>query len=163
MNSRSPLKDVRTLEESFIAFTRAFSQYRTDRTPSGLDISLSEVYALTGLLCERGITASDLGKRLELHKSTISRLVARLVERGWVERRPCTLDGRARALHLSPEGVCVAVQIALVRGWNSKIIIGALHEEELPTVLQALTNLVTAMERTTSDEARNDTLDNLDW
>lgn len=159
MNSRSSLKDVQNLEESFIAFTCAFSQCRTDRTPSGLDINLSEVYALTGLLCERGITASDLGKRLELHKSTTSRLVVRLVKRGWVERRSCTLDGRALALHLSPEGVRVAVQIALARGWDFKIIIGALHEEELPLVLQALTNFATDMQRTRtiSDETRNDT------
>lgn len=150
-------KDVRTLEESFIAFTRAFSHYRTDRTPSGLDINLSEVYALAELLSKRGITANDLGKLLELQKSTTSRLIARLVERGWVERRPCTLDRRALALHLSPEGVHIAVQVALVRGWNFKIIIGALHEEELPSVLQALTNLVTTVERTTSDETRNNT------
>jgi len=125
-----------------VAFADAFRQHRLDHTPGGLAITFSEVYALAEMLYQRGINSSDLGKRLHLHKSTVSRLVAQLVERGWVERQPCMRNGRVLALHLKPEGVRVAVQVALARGGKSEVIINALRKEELPAVLQSLANLV---------------------
>jgi DNA-binding MarR family transcriptional regulator len=104
------------------------------------------------MLNQRGITSGDLGKRLQLHKSTVSRLVAQLVERGWVERRPCKGDGRVLALHLKPEGVRVAVQVTLARGGKPEMVVNALREEELPTVLRSLADLVDSIEENHVDK-----------
>jgi GNAT superfamily N-acetyltransferase/DNA-binding PadR family transcriptional regulator len=41
---------------------------------------------------------------LLLEKSTISRMLARLVERGLIEERPSETDGRAKILSLTPDG-----------------------------------------------------------
>jgi ribosomal protein S18 acetylase RimI-like enzyme len=50
------------------------------------------------------MTANQLGQALLLEKSTISRMLARLVERGLVEEKPSEADGRAKILSLTPDG-----------------------------------------------------------
>lgn len=150
MSFDESLKDeVQALEEGLIAFVRAFGLHQPDRTPCGQPVSVSEAYALAELSREGGLTSSDLVERLRLEKSTVSRLVAQLAGRGWLERRPHPKDGRALALHLTPEGVRVAAQIALARRKKFAGIVEALPEAERPSVIQALSSLMTAADRST--------------
>jgi DNA-binding MarR family transcriptional regulator len=123
------LKDeAQALEEGLMAFVRAFGLHQPDRTPCGQPVSVSEAYALAELSREGGLTSSDLVERLRLEKSTVSRLVAQLAGRGWLERRPHPKDGRAVALDITPEGGRVAAQIALARRKKFEGIVNALPE-----------------------------------
>lgn len=152
MPTNSVSKDeVRALEEGLMAFVRAFGLHQPDRTPCGQPVSVSEAYALAELSREGGLTSSNLVGRLRLEKSTVSRLVAQLAGHGWLERRPHPRDGRALALHLTPEGSRVAAQIALARRRKFERITEALPEAERPSVIQALASLMTAADRTTLD------------
>lgn len=67
-----------------------------------------------------------------------------------LERRSHPRDGRALALYLTPEGVRVAAQIALARRKKFAGIVEALPEAERPSVIQALSSLMTAADRGTS-------------
>jgi DNA-binding MarR family transcriptional regulator len=150
MSADESLKDeVLALEEGLMAFVRAFGLHQPDRTPCGQPVSVSEAYALAELSREGGLTSSDLVTRLRLEKSTVSRLVAQLVGRDWLERQPHPKDGRAFALHLTSEGSRVAAQIALARRKKFEGIVNALPEAERPSVLQALSSLMTAVDRST--------------
>lgn len=150
---RASKDEVQALEEGLMAFVRAFGLHQPDRTPCGQPVSVSEAYALAELAREGGLTSSDLVARLRLEKSTVSRLVAQLAGRGWLERRPHPRDGRALALHLTLEGARVATQIALARRRKFEGIVEALPEAERPSVIQALSSLMTAADRTTVDNA----------
>jgi len=68
------------------------------------DLQPSAVHAVIELGHHGSMTANQLGQILLLEKSTVSRMLARLVERGLVEERPSAADGRAKLLSLTPEG-----------------------------------------------------------
>lgn len=64
----------------------------------------SAVHAVIEIGNHGSMTASRLGQILLLEKSTISRMLARLVECGLIEERPSEADGRAKILSLTPAG-----------------------------------------------------------
>ncbi|MGV3549143.1 bifunctional helix-turn-helix transcriptional regulator/GNAT family N-acetyltransferase [Rhizobium sp.] len=68
------------------------------------DLPSSAVHAIIEIGNHGTMTANRLGKVLLLEKSTISRLLARLIERGLIEERPSGTDGRAKILSLTPAG-----------------------------------------------------------
>ncbi len=64
----------------------------------------TEYAALVSVQESGELRASDLVDRLRLDKSTVSRLVARLVDLGLVEVAPDDRDGRARLLRVTHAG-----------------------------------------------------------
>lgn len=68
------------------------------------DLSPSAVHAVIEIGNHGEITANQLGQVLLLEKSTISRLLGRLVERGMVIEAPSRTDGRAKMLSLTEAG-----------------------------------------------------------
>lgn len=70
---------------------------------AGTELSPSAVHALIEI--ERGgVTARDLGMRLHLEKSSVSRMLRKLVEAGDVSEEAGEDDGRVKILSLTPEG-----------------------------------------------------------
>jgi DNA-binding MarR family transcriptional regulator len=52
-----------------------------------------------------GSTQAELSRTLGLHTSTVAKLVKRLVEIGWVERKRGERDRRTKKVRLTPEGL----------------------------------------------------------
>lgn len=148
--------DVRALEERLISFIRAFGLHQPGQTPCGQPLSVSEAHALTELQKDGGLTASDLAKRLRLEKSTVSRLIAQLEKRGWVERHPHPKDGRASALHLSKQGERVAGQVVTARHDKLTRLFDALPEGERAAVIGSLSTLTEALDRAVTENASDD-------
>jgi DNA-binding MarR family transcriptional regulator len=86
----------------------------------------------------------ELARRLALTKSTVSRLVDQLVEKGWAERRARPTDGRARAVVLTSAGAAVAVDIGGRRAERMARLVARIPEGERAGVLAALDTLVEA-------------------
>jgi DNA-binding MarR family transcriptional regulator/GNAT superfamily N-acetyltransferase len=68
------------------------------------DLPPSAVHAIIEIGNQGAMTANHLAQVLLLEKSTISRMLARLVERGLIEERSSEADGRAKILSLTPDG-----------------------------------------------------------
>jgi DNA-binding MarR family transcriptional regulator/GNAT superfamily N-acetyltransferase len=75
------------------------------------DLSASAVHAIIEIGSHAGLTANRLGQVLLLEKSSISRLVARLVERGLVAETTSASDGRAKNLALTADGQALLADI----------------------------------------------------
>lgn len=78
-------------------------------TIAGTDLSASAVHALVEIGASAGsgatgLAAHDLAARLQLDKSSISRLLARLVAKGLILERRSPADRRAKLLCLTPGG-----------------------------------------------------------
>lgn len=71
---------------------------------AGTDLPASAAHALIEINKADGLTARDLSNLLRLEKSTISRLVRGLVNRGELREHPSAMDGRAKILHLTQKG-----------------------------------------------------------
>lgn len=86
---------------------REMGAHRPEQVLPGWSLSLSEIYAL-GILAERApLSQQDLGAALGLEKSSVSRLVQQLEQRGWVLRERDARDSRLRLLRLTAEGAKV--------------------------------------------------------
>lgn len=93
-----------------------------------------------------GLTQTELGLRLRLEKSTVSRLVGQLVARGWLERQPHPGDGRAVLLHLTPRGLQAAVEIEQARRQRFASLLDRIPEEDRDQVVRALGVLSEALD-----------------
>jgi len=58
------------------------------------------------------MTARDVGAHARLHKTTVSRAVTTLSERGWLKREPNRADQREAFLSLKPKGRAVYEDLA---------------------------------------------------
>lgn len=67
-------------------------------------VSVTQCHALAAMAETEGLTLNELAAELYLEKSTVSRIVKKLEEKGLVDRSRHPEDGRAVQLTLTPEG-----------------------------------------------------------
>ncbi len=133
------------LQEHMVALVRGFGWHRPDRTPCGQPVPISEAHALMELARAESLPQSELGARLGLEKSTVSRLVTQLDARGWLTRTRSDGDGRVALLALSPAGHHAADQLAHARaGLFARLLERVPHHEREP-LLKSLSVLVDAL------------------
>lgn len=133
------------LQEMIIAFVRAFGLHRPNQTPCGQPVTIAEAHALIELSRQEHLSQHNLNERLHLEKSTVSRLVGILEQRGWLERRRSQQDGRIFLLELTEAGQKAAAQLAQARQAKFARILAAIPAEAQPQVLSALDILLEAM------------------
>jgi DNA-binding MarR family transcriptional regulator len=133
------------LQDRMMAFVRAFGLHQPDQTPCGQPISVSEAHALAELVRDQPLTQQELGLRLRLEKSTISRLVGLLEGRDWIERTPNPNDGRSVQLTLTKTGTRMAKQIATAREKTFSRLLESIPKAQRPNVLAALKTLTEAL------------------
>jgi DNA-binding MarR family transcriptional regulator len=136
------------LQEQLIALIRAFGLHRPDQTPCGEPVAVAEAHALVELAHAAPLSQNDLATRLQLEKSTVSRLVGILESRGWIARARSVQDGRARELRLTDTGQQMAADLAEARRTKFARVFDAIPEEARAAVLESLQILVEAMRET---------------
>ncbi|MFK7801650.1 MAG: MarR family winged helix-turn-helix transcriptional regulator [Anaerolineae bacterium] len=136
------------LEEQIIAFVRAFGLHKNEETPCGKPISVAEAYVLMELSRDIQLPQLVLVKRLNLAKSTVSRLVQQMLKRGWLERERSGEDGRVWLWQLTSKGKKIASEVAEARSQKFEHIIGQIPESSQESVLKSLNILVEAIHGT---------------
>ncbi len=132
-------------QAQMVALVRAFGWHRPTATPCGKPVSIAEAHTLLELSQAAPLTQNELADRLNLAKSTVSRLVANMVKRGWVERTRNAVDGRAVDLTLSDSGVNAAAELAEARQKKMAGILAEISAESLPHVQTSLQTLLEAI------------------
>lgn len=82
-----------------------------EATLAGVDLPPSAVHALLEIEARPEITAGELSHILQLEKSSVSRMLRRLVDRGDVVEATARDDARSKTLSLSPEGMATVAGI----------------------------------------------------
>jgi DNA-binding MarR family transcriptional regulator len=142
--SDDDLETALQLQGRIAALVRAFGLHQPDRTPCGTPIPVSEAHALGELDRDGPLTQSELGRRLRLEKSTVSRLVTQLSGRGWVRRAGHDGDARLVLIELTPDGSRAAGELAVARAARFTELLRNIPPGQRPAVLDALTILVDA-------------------
>lgn len=135
--------DVGELCDALFGFVRAFGLHRSDETPCGIPMSMSEAQALTSLL-EGPATPSELADRLALARSTVSRLLERLETEGWVRRRRDPDDGRSSQVVLSASGQRTAARVLRARHARLAVLMANIDGSDRADVVRALRLLAEA-------------------
>ena len=84
------------------AYQKAHGHFSELLKPFGL--TNMQHLVLEALWHQEGFTAAELGKNLILDKATLSGVLERMVEAGWVEKRPDPDDRRVQRLFPSSRG-----------------------------------------------------------
>jgi len=142
--THEPITDL-DLQDQKIALIRAFGLHRPDQTPCGQPIAIAEAHALIELGRAEPLSQNDLVVRLRLEKSTVSRLVHQMEQRGWIARRRSPRDGRMAQIELTDAGRVATRDLAEARRAKFARILAAIPEEQRASVLESLTILVEAM------------------
>lgn len=133
------------LQSSLIALIRAFGLHQPDKTPCGQSVSVAEAYALMELAQIAPLSQGDLSKRLNLEKSTVSRLVGALSRRGWIERDRNPADRRIVEIQLTDTGKQAANTLSAARQLKFDQVLSAIPENRRDGVIDALNILVEAI------------------
>ena len=125
---------------------REMGAHRPEQILPGWSLSLSEIYALA-LLAERApLSQQELGASLSLEKSSVSRLVQQLEQRGWVRRERGVHDSRLRLLRLTEEGARLAEQTQQHMSLAHAELFEQLAQHEQAALLEGLTALLRALQ-----------------
>ena len=89
--------------DALFGFIRAFGLHRTDETPCGVPMSVSEAQAMT-LLLEGPATPSQLADLTNVAPSSMTHRLDKLAERGLVERTPDPENRTRTYISLTGEG-----------------------------------------------------------
>ncbi len=74
-----------------------------DRKMRHLGLTRSQWWVLTYLYFNEGITQTELSGLLDIERATLGRLLDRLGEKGWIERRSDPNDRRVKRVYLTGE------------------------------------------------------------
>jgi DNA-binding MarR family transcriptional regulator len=72
-----------------------------DRRIKDLGLTRAQWWVLNHLYRHEGASQAELAEILEIERPSLGRLLDRLEEKGWVERRPCAQDRRAKRVYLT--------------------------------------------------------------
>ena len=139
--------DTKQLADLFGEFIQAVGLHRPDQVPVGFSISLSEMFALLLLAGGAPMSQQALAERLDLEKSTVSRLVRHLEQRGWVKRVRDLHDTRMFRLHLSDEGHETAACLAKSLMERHERLLAELKPDEQEALAYGLSALIRALHR----------------
>ncbi len=99
------LPAARVLRRFRIVFNSVKTHFREIEKKAGL--AGAQVWALSVIEAAPGIGVTALAQAMDIHQSTASNLVKPLVEQGLLQVERSAVDGRSRALRLTPAGLRV--------------------------------------------------------
>ncbi|UXT59624.1 MarR family transcriptional regulator [Agrobacterium fabrum] len=105
---------------------------------AGTDLPPSSVHALIEIEVCPGITAKDLGKLLRLEKSSVSRMLRKLILSGDIVEQTDDVDSRIKRLRLTGQG---REKVSGINGFANRQVSGALAQltaTDAHTILEGL-------------------------
>jgi DNA-binding MarR family transcriptional regulator len=133
--------DTQQLQDLFGEFLQTLGLHRPDQVPTGF----SEMFALMALSAEAPMSQQVLAEQLHLEKSTVSRLIKHLEQRGWVKRVRDLHDTRMFRLHLSDAGHEQASRLAKSLAERHQRLLAELKPDEQEALAYGLSALVRAL------------------
>jgi DNA-binding MarR family transcriptional regulator len=121
-------------------------QFRDRKATCRHGISVTQCYALSSVVVHWAMTLNELAAELYLDKSTASRVVDSLVEKGYVRRSRDS--GDARTLSLEPTAKGIALHSRIQRDLVSEM--RNLIADEIPATRSATIRLVARLARLAS-------------
>ena len=124
---------------------------RFDQRARGLGLTRAQWQVLAHLARHEGISQAGLADIIEIKPITLGRLIDRMAEAGWVERRPDPADRRARLLYMTERVAPVMQQMfELAIEVREEALVGlspAERERLIATLLHVRGNLSERVQR----------------
>jgi MarR family transcriptional regulator for hemolysin len=110
-----------------------------DRRLAPLGLSQAKWQPLLFLLrAEAPPTQAEIARHLDIESPTLVRLLDRLADDGWIERKNCAGDRRARRIHLTPRAQAVGAEIESIVGEVRRQLLQKISSAELRESIELL-------------------------
>lgn len=136
---------INQLQKGVQQFVRRFGALEQHQTPCGFPINVTQAHALQELSNVDKLTQHELSGILGINKSTTSRLVEKLVQKGFVSRDINTENRRQCFIYLTDKGREVNKKITQKRNDKYEKLLGKMDVKEQDQVLNALHILSTSL------------------
>jgi DNA-binding MarR family transcriptional regulator len=110
------------------AYQKAHAQFKARLRP--FDLTNLQHLVLEGLWYEEGVTAAELGKLLVLDKATLSGVLDRMVESGWIRKERDPDDGRVFRIYPSKKANKMKEQLIALRVMANEEMLKSFSTEE---------------------------------
>lgn len=130
------------LHKLFMDLVRVAGLLQPEQELPGLSVSLSQAYAIHELDHGSGLSQQELAERLFLEKSTVSRMIADLENKGLVERERDPNNRRTYRLQLTDAGRGFHLRVAEGYGARYRRWTAAMTASERKALLVGLPALI---------------------
>lgn len=136
----SPARAMAAITSIVRAQQLLLARYDELLKPFGITFARYEALMLLLFTAHGELPVGKIGERLQVHRSSVTNAVDKLVADGLVERVPHPKDGRATLVRITDAGRDVAERATLVLN-GADFAIEALGEEDRDTLTRILTTL----------------------
>lgn len=123
---------AKAYQKAYACFKKRLQEYGLTPVQSLVVLAISEA---------EGLPAKELGKRLLLDNATLSGVLDRLSESGWITKGPADDDRRFLQLHLSDKARGLVASLIGERDEANREILGGLRMEEQMLLKRLLKDL----------------------
>lgn len=128
-----------------ISWVARLQRARFDARARDLGLTRAQWRVIATIRLKEGLSQTDVASQLEVSNVTAGRIIDRLAERGWVERRAHPEDRRARCLYLAPAATPMLEQLSELGADEERIALHGLSDEERATLDRLLVKLIENM------------------
>lgn len=108
-----------------------------------LGLTQAQWRALALLARHEGINQATLAEMLEIQPITVTRLLDRMEQNGWIERRPDPADRRAVRLHLTPRAEPLLAELQAVGGEILELALAEIEPSQRLALVDSLEQMKT--------------------
>lgn len=143
---------VEELRSALQLLIRRFGALAADSTPCGKPLAIAHAHALMALESQGELTQQQLGEHLNIDKSNVARLCARMVDDGHVLQTVSEHDARSRVVTLTPKGKKLAAEVGSASKERFSRLLAVIPRARRATIIESLEQLTAAIEETSSQE-----------
>ncbi|MET0377207.1 MAG: MarR family transcriptional regulator [Rhizorhabdus sp.] len=119
---------------------------RFDARARSLGITLAQWRAIFAISCEEGTSQRGIAQMIEVSDVTTGRLIDRLVDNGWAERRADPNDRRSHRVYLTRLAGPMLDELAALARDEDSIALAGISAEERAIVASVLDRVVANLE-----------------
>jgi MarR family transcriptional regulator, transcriptional regulator for hemolysin len=139
MSKLSPIPVSRERELGFaIKDTARLLRTYADQRARGLRMTHAQWAVMAGVYRCQGVKQSELAEALDLAPITVARLLDKLVDAGWVERRDDAHDRRANRLYLTEKATPMLLELGALSEAIMRKALAGLEEGEIDGLIRGL-------------------------
>src|SRR5450631_1320429 len=125
---------------------------RFTRRAAALGVNLAQSKALGYLSRNQGITQVRLAELTDIEPMTLGRILDRMERDGWIERRSCPSDRRAKCLHLRPAARRILAQLGAIAAPLRAEAIAGVPERKRKIFVEVLAHLYGTLSAPDADD-----------
>jgi DNA-binding MarR family transcriptional regulator len=119
---------------------------RFDARARSLGITLAQWRAIHAISCDEGASQRTIAEMIEVGEVTAGRLIDRLVDGGWVERRADLSDRRTHRMHLTPLAVSLIDRLGELSANEDAVALAGIDPAEIEAALSVLDRVIANLE-----------------